>query len=87
MGRNRRTRKPYTTNDRRKLVERVHLTDQEIYNPQELKERKSRIVKALRIRDRRIQQEQESLERRGTCPKCNIVRTVLNKCSMGCDDR
>lgn len=82
MGKSR-TRKPYTSVDVRKQKERL-MEDHEIYTEQELKELKRRRGMQMKMRDREIEQEQDTINNLGTCPFCYSVLTLRGECMASC---
>ena len=83
MGKNRNKKKPYTSVERRKKIERL-LSDDEIYEEHELKERKKRIATVMRMQDYKLKKEQEQQEALGYCPHCYLALTTTKECMGHC---
>jgi hypothetical protein len=80
---NKRSRKAWTSVERRRKVERL-MCDTEVFTATELQERKKRIATIMRMEDKKLQQEQQSIQALGVCTFCNCVLTTTGECMMSC---
>ena len=69
--------------DWRKRRERM-MEDDEIYSPEELKQRKKRTAAIMRAQDARLEEERVRLLQRGYCPKCFYILNSNGKCPQDC---
>jgi len=83
VGKLNRNRKPWGSTQRRKQIERL-MDDTEIYNAQELEERKRRVAVAIRMRDADLKRQEDELRLRGVCTHCFSVLTTLGVCMRNC---
>lgn len=51
--------------------------------PNEIEEEKSRIKRARRAADRRANEQEDALIRRGVCPHCHLILPYNGKCDCG----
>lgn len=79
-----RSTKKYGSTDKRRQIERL-LTDEEIYSPEELKEKRRRTATAMRMIDYDLIKEEEATRKAGHCRFCYLVLTTEGKCPAECN--
>jgi len=65
----------------RKRKERL-LPDEEVLNPDELKEKKRRVRMAMYMQDKRLKEEEEKMWSQGICG-CGMILTTNGECPTG----